>query len=797
MTLGKRALILIFPVVLAGYLLAAFSVHVAQSRSIRALEHAKLSQRLEHAAAVFQNEVRRSRGALNALLSGSALRQYVAETDRKYRVTAFGVRLQESLKSLLDDPAGYLSFAVLNTRLETEYYFENSWDPFAEIDQAQLDLARQLANGSKLGDWTYVDATGERPRIVYSLFVDPITFGRPSPSNRKNALLMQVAVQPDRFLKLQAALEKEYGADIVLQPWPLAVTDDLSASVPLGPSLHATLTVSDTHFNAQMLRQKVLLALGALAMSLFSIWLTVVLIRRFITGPIATLDANVMAVMAAEREEIAKVGGAGEIGRLTGNIRELHRQSVQSLQLVQRSSWTDALTGINNRARFNILAAQAVRETVASGDKCSLLFIDIDNFKFVNDKHGHDVGDELLKTLAARIAHDVGAITGGRGQEPAILARLSGDEFAVLLRSQPGDGVVRETCAAILALFSDGFELSGKRYPVTASIGVAVCPDDASSVAELISNSDAAMYQAKSAGKNRSARFSRALNDKRTRQRQIQDELRSLDPDQQFHLVYMPIVDAGGKVNGCEALLRWYSPVLGNVTPDEFVPIAESSGLFTKIDWWVVDKAMSDCRQLKALFGPDTVLAINISSAELHSKAISEHLSDCLARHNLEAQSIDIELTETFAVQISDQLRLRMDELRSKGFRLSIDDFGAGYTSVQQIIGYAADTIKLDRELVSNLNASESLAVLRAVIALCHAKGMAVVGEGVDTPEKLAMLKAAGCDRFQGYLISKPLPLAELAIWALSRVAHAVEKPADSSFRPESKTPEDARKIAG
>lgn len=185
MTLGKRALILIFPVVLAGYLLAAFSVHVAQSRSIRALEHAKLSQRLEHAAAVFQNEVRRSRGALNALLSGNALRQYVAETDRKYRATAFGVRLQESLKSLLDDPAGYLSFAVLNARLETEYYFENSWDPFAEIDQAQLDLARQLANGSKLGDWTYVDATGERPRIVYSLFVDPITFGRPSPATGK------------------------------------------------------------------------------------------------------------------------------------------------------------------------------------------------------------------------------------------------------------------------------------------------------------------------------------------------------------------------------------------------------------------------------------------------------------------------------------------------------------------------------------------------------------------------------------------------------------------------------------
>ncbi|WEX78208.1 EAL domain-containing protein [Sinorhizobium numidicum] len=778
MTLGKRALILIFPVVLAGYLLAAFSVHIAQSRSIRALEHAKLSQRLEHTAAVFQNEVRRSKGFLNALLNGNALRQFVSETDRSYRANALGVGLQESVKSLSDDPMGFVSFVIFNSKLETEYYFENSWDPFAEIDQAQVELARQLTRRSKLGDWTYLHGAGDRPRIVYSLFVDPITFGRPMPSAKASALLMQVAVQPDRFLDMQAALKKEYGADIVLQPWPLAITDNLSASVPLGPSLHATLTISDAHFNNQMLRQKVLLALGALVMSLFSICLIIVLIRRFITGPIATLDANVMAVMAGARDDIADVKEAGEIGRLTQNIRELHRQSVHSLQLVQQSSWTDTLTGISNRAHFNMLAATAVGEAIAAGEKRSLLFIDIDNFKFVNDKHGHNVGDDLLKTLAARIADSVDTITRKRGQKPAILARLSGDEFAVLVRSRPGDGTVREISAAILALFDGGFEVSGRRYPVTASIGAAICPDDASTIAELISNADAAMYQAKSGGKNRSARFSRAINDKRTRLRQIQEELRSLDPDEQFRLVYMPIVDALGQVTGCEALLRWHSPVLGSVTPDEFVPIAESSGLFTKIDWWVIDKAMSDCAQLKSLFGPQTVLAINISSAELHSRSISDYFSDRLTRHGIQPQSIDIELTETFAVKVSDQLHRNIEELRRQGFRLSIDDFGAGYTSVQQIIDYAADTIKLDRALVSNLAASQSLPVLQAVIALCHAKDMAVVGEGVDTPEKLAMLTAAGCDRFQGYLISKPLSLDDLAIWALTRTVCSPEGPA-------------------
>ncbi|MBP1870609.1 diguanylate cyclase (GGDEF)-like protein [Ensifer adhaerens] len=771
MTLGKRALILIFPVVLAGYLLAAVSVHVTQSRSIRALEHAKLSQRLEHAAAVFQNEIGRSKGFLNALLNSNSLRQYISETDKNYRANALGVRLQESVKSLSDDPMGYVSLAILTSDLQSEYYFENSWDPFAEIDEAQLNLSRRLIREEKLADWTYLSDVGQKARIVYSYFLDPVTFTRPLPSKKSGALLIQVAIQPDRFLDMQETLKQEYGADVVLQPWPLAVTDDLSASVHLGPSLYATLTVSSDHFDRLMAQQKLLLALGAVAMSLFSIWLIIVLIRRFITDPIATLDANVMAVMVGAHDEIRNMAEKGEIGRLTENIRELHRQSEQSLKLVQRSSWTDTLTGISNRGHFNAVAAGIVREAIVSGEKCSLLFIDIDNFKFVNDKHGHEIGDELLKTLATRIAENVEAITERRGQKPAILARLSGDEFAVLVRSRPGDGTVREVSAAILALFEDGFEVAGKSYPVTASIGAAICPDDATNLAELISNADAAMYQAKTSGKNRSSRFSRALHDKRTRLRQIQDELRSLDPDEQFHLVYMPIVDTDGRVTGCEALLRWYSPVLGNVTPDEFVPIAESSGLFTKIDWWVINQAMSDCAQLKALFGPDTILAINISSAELHSKAIADYFSDCLNRHGLQPQSIEIELTETFAVKFSDQLRRNIDELRQKGFRLSIDDFGAGYTSVQQIIEYTADTIKLDRALVSNLTASQSLPVLKALIALCHAKDVAVVGEGVDTPEKLSMLTAAGCDLFQGYLISKPLPLEDLGIWALTRTA--------------------------
>ncbi|HTO32884.1 MAG TPA: bifunctional diguanylate cyclase/phosphodiesterase [Pararhizobium sp.] len=772
MTLGKRAFFLIFPVVLAGYLLAAVSVYIAQGHFVLALERARLSQQLDHMAAIFRSEVAQSRSFLYSILEGNAVRLFVSETDEAYRNNALSLRLQQSIGSLSDDPKKFVSFAILNPDMSTGYYFENSEDPFAEIGEAQFSLARRLTGGSQLRDWTFLHAEQTRQLIVYSEFIDPATFSRPLPSAKASALLVQVAIEPTQFLDMQKTLEAEYGAGIEFDTAPLLVArEDLSASVRLAPSVFATLSAPENRQSGNMDQLKLLLGFGALVMSLVSVGLMIGLIRRFITNPISALDLQVTAVMNGTNEGIRETGAAGEIGRLTGNIKQLHDQSQRALKLVQHASWTDTLTGISNRGHFNTLAADIVHDVITEGRHCSLLFIDIDNFKFVNDKYGHEVGDELLKMLAARIEVSVGSIVIRRALAPMVIARLSGDEFAILLQSTPHDGTVRETCNAILDLFSNGFEVRGKHYPVTASIGVAICPTDATNLAELVSNADAAMYQAKTNGKNRSSRFSRALQDKRDRVRHIQEELRLVDPDEQFHLVYMPIVDAGGKVTGCEALLRWVSPVLGNVTPDEFVPIAESNGLFTKIDWWVINRAMSEHNSLKALFGPETVLAINISSAELHSKSISDYFVNCLEEHGLDPRTIEIELTETYAVKLGDQLHRNIESLRERGFRISIDDFGAGYTSVQQIIEYTADTIKLDRALVDNLANEESLPALKAMIALCHAQDMAVVGEGVDSNEKLAMLTAAGCDHFQGYLISKPQTLSDLAIWALKRTA--------------------------
>jgi diguanylate cyclase (GGDEF)-like protein len=781
-TLGKRALSLIFPVVLTGYVLAASLIYIVQSSSILGLERARLWQQMGLLTALFQNEVTQNRSLIYSLVAGDAVRLYVNEPDASYRNTALGVRLQHSITSLSDDRKKFISVAIIRPPQTVDYYYEDSDDPFAQITPQQLDHARRMFESPRLSAWSYLGVADADPLIVHSEFIDPLTFNRPVASAKGAAILVQTAVRPRLFLEMKRALEKEYGAKIEIGQHQLLAEGALSATASLSPSLFARLTPDPAYLNTRLVTLKTLLAAGAIVLSLFTIGLVLVLVRRYITNPIARLDRQLTDVMTGNRSALPEMTEAGEIGRLSANVKRLHDHSMKSFDLVQQASWTDTLTGISNREYFNIRSTQILEEAEAENIGCTLLFIDVDNFKFVNDKHGHKIGDELLKALAHRISEIVERIVAERALPAGLFARLSGDEFAIMLRCQPGSGTITETSNEILALFGEGFEVLDKAYPVTASIGIAVYPEDARTLPELIAHADAAMYQAKSQGKNGSARYSRSLHETRNRQRRIEEELRVLDPQAEFHLVYMPIVDGHGKVMGCEALLRWDSPLLGRVTPDEFIPIAETTGLFSKVDWWVIDRAMAEYSQIRKLFGQDTILCINISSAELYTKSISEHFCECAERHGVDPSMIEIELTETFAVKLGEQSRRNIDILRARGFRISIDDFGAGYTSVQQIIEYPAETIKLDRALVESLTRSAALPTLRALVALCHAQDMSVIAEGVDTTEKMSLLAAAGCDFYQGYLISRPLPLEDIAIWAMQRL---VDKARDAAQAPE------------
>ncbi|SIR01795.1 diguanylate cyclase/phosphodiesterase [Rhizobium sp. RU20A] len=794
MTLIKRTSLLIFPVVLVGYVVAAILVYVAESRALRALEEAKLAQQLDHLAALFDSDLNQSRTFLYGLADGSALRLFIEEQDESYRSAALGVRLQQAVKSLSADPRKFVSFTILKPDLSLSYYFENSDDPFATLSSLQRENAKKLKSGADLVAWSFLEGDGQRPLIVYSQFVDPRTFNPPIASEKSRALLLQGAVKPDRFLDMRAGLEREYGAPVIVsRDKPSANTADLAASVQLGGGMFASIVPDARILDQTLGRLRMLLGIGATVLALVTLGLLTVLIRRFVIEPITELDRNVTKVMTGSTTQIVSSNTVGEVARLTDNIQKLHEKSQQTLLLVQKASWTDPLTGLANRAHFNVIGETLVRSMIETDSACALFFIDVDNFKFVNDRYGHKIGDDLLRHLAERISATVNAIAGEYWVANAIVARLSGDEFAILIPTQTHTDMVDELAGRILNLFANGFEVHGERYPVTASIGVAFCPTDGSTLASLVANADAAMYQSKGTGKNRFAYFSRTLEEKQHRIRQIQDELRLADPDEQFHLVYMPLINRQGKVAGCEALLRWRSPVLGPVGPDEFVPIAERHGLFAKIDFWVIDRAIADCARLQDIFGPDTVVAINISSAELHSTAITDHIVDRLRHYKVDARSVEIELTETFAVSLGDQLRQNIQRLREGGLRIAIDDFGAGYTSVQQIIDYMADTIKLDRDFVGKLTADHMHPTLRAMNELCHAQKMRVVAEGVETREQLETLMSAGCDYFQGYFFSKPRQMEDLQVWALR---HANQPPVMPSTPKPTRTAAARRKSA-
>jgi predicted signal transduction protein with EAL and GGDEF domain len=348
-------------------------------------------------------------------------------------------------------------------------------------------------------------------------------------------------------------------------------------------------------------------------------------------------------------------------------------------------------------------------------------------------------------------------------------SRLSGDEFAIVLSHSELEE--RERISRnLIALFDGGFKTERYITPVSASVGVATFPDDGSELRELIANADMAMYHAKRSGKNRYDLYSYSIAREARRVKLIEDALKFVDCDQEFSLVFMPFMDKGHKICGVEVLLRWYSPELGQIQPDEFVPIAEQTGTYGKIDNWVFRKAFSEYPNLQEIVGPDATIAINISAAELGQKEFSHNLIELKAEYGVPDGVVELEITETFGYfaveQVLDVLRL----LRDAGFRIAIDDFGIGYTPLLQMIDYPVDKVKLDKELVSRVTGERYRQLLAPTVELCHLQNIRVTAEGVESISQVAVLSEAGCDFFQGYSIATPMPIGALKRWFKSYV---------------------------
>jgi diguanylate cyclase (GGDEF)-like protein/PAS domain S-box-containing protein len=418
----------------------------------------------------------------------------------------------------------------------------------------------------------------------------------------------------------------------------------------------------------------------------------------------------------------------------------------------------DALTGLPNRVLFkDRLDRSLVAAQRAGHARVALLFIDLDRFKLVNDSLGHAAGDQLLQAVAQRLQRV--------GRETDTVARLGGDEFAILLPDaehlEQGVAVAEKVRAA----FAEPFVVDGQDIFVSASIGVASAPDDGRDVDVLMQHADIAMYRAKKLGRDRFHIYTQALGQQSRGRLQLENQLhRALDA-RQLVLHYQPQFDlATGRLRGVEALVRWQHPQLGMISPAEFIPLAEESGMIVPIGAWVLETACKQAHAWQKAGFPSMVMSVNLSVRQFFREDIARLVMQALDEYCLDAHVLELEITESVAMEDVAYTIRALEALAAGGLRVAIDDFGTGYSSLGQLKKMPVKILKIDRSFVKDVtNGADDAEIVNAVITMAHRLGLKVVAEGVETPAQLAHLREQQCDYAQGFLFSAALPAPELA----------------------------------
>ncbi len=460
-------------------------------------------------------------------------------------------------------------------------------------------------------------------------------------------------------------------------------------------------------------------------------------------------ETGLSALRAGAQDYIFKEDAKGAL------LPRALRYAIERKQAEQRMielAQQDSLTGLANRVQFRAFLDKAVARAARQDRSVALMFVDLDRFKMVNDTHGQETGDQVLKTVAERMSECL--------RKSDLAARFGADEFAIVMESLESPQTVSSAAQRILDAVSKPFRLGAKQIHATTSIGVAIYPMDADSPESLMSSAHTAMAQAKERGKNTYQFYTREMHQHALKQLELERTLRGAMERGEFLLHYQPQVDMRqGRIVGFEALLRWQHPERGLVPPGEFIDFCEESGLIVPLGKWVLHSACEQQRRWQDLGLPPVHIAVNVSARQLQDRDLVQVFKEVVKDTGADPRLLDVELTESAMLKDPDSVGRLLQGFSDMGMGVALDDFGTGYSSLTHLRRFSVSTIKIDRSFITNLCSSQDdAAIVSAIVGMGRSLRLRTLAEGIETSEQLAFLRQLNCDSMQGYYFSKPLP---------------------------------------